>query len=121
MEEVLIPMTVFGCIAACIWIVYHYNTAAKERVQDTICKAIDAGQQLSPETIKALGIKSASSPTADRRKAVILIALGIATIIFGQAIPDNEAPQIMMGISAFPIVLGIGYFLVYRLGRKEPQ
>ena len=121
MEGTLVPLFVFVSIAACIWIAYHYNNAAKGKVQDTICRAIDAGQQLSPETIKALGVKSISSPLADRRKSVILVALGVAFLIFAQFIPDDDAPRIISGLASFPIVLGIGYFIVYRLGNKDPQ
>ncbi len=121
MEEILIPMTVFGAIAFCFWCTYHYKNKEKEKVQDTLCKAIDAGQQLSPDTIKALGVRSISATFADLRKAVLFVGFGIAFIIFAQVIPDEEAPQILTGMSAFPIMLGVGYFIVYRLGLKEPQ
>lgn len=121
MEDILIPIALFGTIAFYFWASYHYKNKEKEKVQDTLCKAIDAGQQLDPETIKALGVKSFSITFADLRKSVLLIGFGIAIIIFAQVIPDDEAPQILTGVSAFPIILGIGYFIVYRLGLKEQK
>ena len=121
MEDILVPMTVFGAMAFCFWCVFYYKNREKEKIQDTIGKAIDAGQQLSPETIKALGVKSVSAPFADLRKSILMICFGIAFILLAQVIPDDEAPQLLTGIAAFPIVLGIGYFIVYRLGLKEPN
>ena len=121
MEDILVPLGVFAAFAFCFWSVYHYKNREKEKIQDTICKAIDAGQQLSPETIKALGVRSISASFADLRKSVILICLGIAFLLFAQVIPDDEAPQIISGVASFPIVLGIGYFIVYRLGLKQPE
>lgn len=121
MEAVLVPLGVFAAITICFWSVHHYKNKEKEKVQDTLCRAIDAGQQLNPETIKALGVQSMSATFADLRKSVLFIGFGIAFIIFAQVIPDKDAPQILTGMSAFPIMLGIGYFIVYRLGLKEPQ
>jgi len=121
MDAYLIPLGVFAAFSFCFWSFYHYKNLEKEKIQDTICKAIDAGQQLNPEAIKALGVKSIRTPFADLRKSIILICLGIAFAIFAQVIPDDEAPQILTGIASFPIILGIGYFIVYRLGLKEPK
>ncbi len=121
MEAFLVPLGVFTAITVCFWCVYHFKNKEKEKIHDTLCKAIDAGQQLSPETIKALGVQSVSATFVDLRKSVLFIVFGIAFIIFAQVIPDNDAPQILTGMSAFPILLGIGYFIVYRLGLKEQQ
>lgn len=121
MEGIFVPLGVFAAITICFWSVYHYKNKEKEKVQETICKAIDAGQQLSPETIKALGVQTMSATFADLRKSVLFIGFGIAFIIFAQVIPDDEAPLILTGMAAFPIMIGIGYFVVYRLGLKQPQ
>ncbi len=118
-EQFLAPLIVFGTIAFCFWCIHYYKNKEKEKVQDTICKAIDAGQQLTVETVKALGVNAISPTFADLRKSVLFIGFGIAFIIFAQVVPDDEAPQILTGVSAFPIILGIGYFIVYRLGLKE--
>ncbi|MCC3861460.1 DUF6249 domain-containing protein [Pseudemcibacter aquimaris] len=121
MEDVLIPMTVFGSIVLGMWVVYHYKSKDKEKIQETINKAIDSGQSLTPETIKALGGKAHGAAFQDLRKSVILISLGIAMLILAQVIPDDEAPQIVSGLASFPIVLGVGYYLVYCLGKKQSE
>lgn len=121
MEIELVPIVMFLVIAFCFWAVYHYKNREKEKIQDTICKAIDAGQQLSPETIQALGVRSISATFADLRKAVLFFVVGIAVLILAQFIPDDEAPQMLSGLAGFPIMIGIGYFIVYRLGLKQQQ
>ena len=78
MEDILVPLIVFTAVAFCFWCIYYFKNQEKEKIQDTICKAIDAGQQLNPETIKALGVKSVSTPFTDLRKSVLLVALGLA-------------------------------------------
>ncbi|MBL4601646.1 MAG: hypothetical protein JKY84_02765 [Emcibacteraceae bacterium] len=121
MEGILVPIGFFAVVAFCFWSFYHYKNREKDKIQNTICKAIDAGQQLNPDTIKALGIQSVSAPFSDLRKSILSICFGIAFICFAQVIPDDEATEILSGIAAFPIVLGLGYFIVYRLGLKEPN
>ena len=119
MTATLVPLGAFVAIAFCVWCALHYKNRDKNKIQDTVVKAIDAGQKLDPETIKALGIQSISPTFADLRRAVLLIGLGVAIIIFAQGIDDDEAPRIIMGLASFPIMLGIGYYVVYRLGIKE--
>mgnify|MGYP006919322104 CR=1 FL=1 len=119
MEDAIIPLIVFTAITICILSLLYFKSRDKSKIQDTLCKAIDAGQQLSPETVKALGVKSISPTFADLRRSVLLICTGIAVIIFAQAVPDEEAPRILSGLAGFPIILGIGYYVVYRLGLKR--
>lgn len=120
-ENIIIPITFFAALSFCFWCVYYYKKLEKDKIQDTICKAIDAGQQLNPETIKALGVKSIRAAFSDLRKSILFICFGIAFIAFAQVIPDEEAPRILSGLAAFPVLLGVGYFIVYRLGLKEPE
>ena len=121
MEDISVPLIVFGSITLCIWATFHYKNREKEKIQDTICKAIDAGQQLNPETISALGVRAVSTPLSDRRKSVLMTSIGVAVLIFAQVIPDDEAPIILSGIAAFPIMLGVAYFIVYRLVLNETR
>lgn len=119
MEDILIPLTLFAIIPVCIWTILHFKSREKLKIQDTICKAIDAGQQLNPETIKALGVKSVNPTFADLRRSVLLIGMGIAVAIFAQAVPREEATNIISSLASFPILLGIGYYVTYRLGLKR--
>ncbi|MBT5186258.1 MAG: hypothetical protein HOH19_15115 [Kordiimonadaceae bacterium] len=114
MEAIFVPLIVFASITLSIWCFVHYKNSEKLKIQDTIVKAIDAGQQLSPETIKALGVRTKMT---DIRRSILLIFLGIAVLIFAQAVgvEDDDAVVILSGMASFPIMLGIGYYVVYRL------
>ncbi len=114
-----VPIVLFGSIALTVIYFFYFNSIKQNAVQETLRKAIDGGQTLSPETIFALGVKPAPSPTSDARKGVLLICFGIATIIFGHFIPEPDATEVFKGIAAFPILVGIGYFVVYLFNKGK--
>ncbi len=119
MVAILVPLGAFIAVSFCFWALFNFRHKDKGRVQDTLVRAIDAGQQLTPDIIKALGVQAISPSFADLRRAVLLVVLGIAVVIFAFAIPDDEARRVISGLASFPIVLGLGYYVVYRIGLKE--
>ena len=88
-------------------------------MQTTIRTALEKGQELSPEIIDRLGTPKPAKDK-DLRIALIWISLAIGLAVFGWAMPDDdeEVFQVFMGISAFPISLGIAYLLMWRFTEK---
>lgn len=118
-EEVLIPIFFFLTVGVAVvaFLIYRYRNFVA--AQDTLQKLIDSEQALSPELIQSIGIKKPPAPFADLRRGILLVAFGIATALFGQFIPEEEAHQVFLGLSAFPTFLGIGFFIAHYLGKKE--
>ena len=109
---VLTPVLVF-------WIFWHFKTRAKIQNADVLKAMIDKGTDITPETIHAIGFTPIRRNT-DLRNGLIAVAIGLGFIIFGTAIPDDEAPAILRGIASFPILIGlalIGFW--YFFGRKD--
>jgi len=118
-EEVLVPIFLFLTTGAAIiaFLIYRYRNYLA--AQETLKKLIDSEQPLSPELIQSIGIKKPPAPFADLRRGVLLVAFGVATALFGQFIPEEEANQVFLGLAAFPIFLGIGFFIAHYLGKRE--
>lgn len=114
--EIMAPLTVFGSVVAIVWIVQAYVSRNRRAVLETIRSAIDKGVELSPETIRALGM-----PRRDRhgdlKWGVIWLAVAAAFMTLGWSISlaeaDHEALQVMLGVASFPGFVGIALIIFW--------
>lgn len=121
MSEELGLVLIFATIPLTVWAVSAYRHKTHKAALDVMNKMVEKGDGLSPELIRALGIRPRRK-NSDLRIGLILIAIAIATILFGGAIPEKEAQQIMGGIAMFPFLVGLVYTgLWIFIGRKSPQ
>ncbi len=121
MEEILIPLAFFAIIPAIVWFFTYNRRKSQESMALLMGKVIDKGESLSPDIIKALGVRPAP-PHADLRKGLVLVAIGVATILFGGVVDDKEAQSVLAGIAMFPLLVGFVYVaLWFILGRKAQQ
>lgn len=119
MEGTIAVIGVFGSIPLIVWITYYFRTKAHMRTSKVLEKMVERGDAITPETVRALGVKG-RSPHADLKTGMILIAIAFAFLFFGEVIPDDEAPAIVMGVASFPFLVGlalIGFW--FFVGRKE--
>ena len=87
-------------------------------MQKTMRTAIEKGQELTPEVIERLGSPPAAK-NRDLRRGIISLAIGFGFIALGLAIPEEEAVRVMLGVSAFPILLGLGFLLMHKLSPTD--
>ncbi|GAB4138462.1 MAG: hypothetical protein Tsb0016_04460 [Sphingomonadales bacterium] len=116
---ILVPFIVFASTASTVIAYFLFRHRNHVAVQQTLQKAIDGGQALTPEMVQALGVHAAPTPLADLRRAVLFIGFGAGAAIFSQFFPDAEASRAILGVAAFPIMLGIGYGIVYLINRQR--
>jgi len=121
---ILVPISLFAAIAAVIILPSYFKSKERERMQDTIRAAIQAGQPLPPEVIQSVtqGGKFLSTRTQDFRKAAIWLAIAGALATIGAIIgwhegydDDNVVP---FAFAAIPGFVGIVY-LVFGFLNKE--
>ncbi|MCW5723568.1 MAG: hypothetical protein KIS81_01275 [Maricaulaceae bacterium] len=121
--ELLIPLAPFIMVIAIVWLVYWFGSKNRRAVHETIRTAIQSGQQLTPETIKALGAPQAKKG-GDVTSGVVLIAVALAFITLGWAIQTVEGENafvIMTGVASFPGFIGLallGLAIARRRGGK---
>ena len=118
--ELLIPLSPFITILGITWIICWYSALTRRLTHETIRTAIESGQQLTPESIKALGAPTTSS-NWDITTGAILLAIAVAFIVLGIALflarsDDWTIISLMTGVAAFPGFVGA---VLFWLGQKR--
>jgi len=119
MEDTLVPIAFFGIVPVIVWAVSNARRKAHESSAEVMKTMVNKGDSLTPELIRALGIRPRRKHS-DLRTGLILIATAIATIMLGGAIPEPEAQQAFAGLAMFPLLIGIVYVALWIfIGRKS--
>lgn len=116
MDDTLVPVILFLSIAAAVIGYLYFNSKNKQARQATLQAAIQRGDPLTPELVAAIS-NDKSAASADYRRGILLIALGVALAIFGQFVTPGETE--LLGIAAIPAILGLGYLFVWKFGPKD--
>ena len=110
----IVSVIVIGVIFA---LFFYYRHKTRTEIQTTVRAAIERGQELTPEVLERLS-DSLNTKFGDLRRGVISIAIGVAVYAFFLGEDDAMGP--LMGISAFPFLIGIAYIgLWYFIRRKD--
>lgn len=119
MEDILVPLGFFSVIPLVVAIVTINRRKAQVAMSEVMKEMVAKGEPLTPETIKALGVRQRPKH-ADLRTGLILIAIGIATIFLGGAIPEDEAQAAFGSLAMFPILVGLVLVGLWAfIGRKS--
>lgn len=118
-EDVLVPLAFFAIIPASIWAVSAYRFKAHKETITLLETMAGKGEPITPELVKTLGVRRRPKH-ADLRTGLILIAITLGLFIFAGAIPDDEAPGVVMALAAFPGLIGAVFVgLWFFLSRKD--
>lgn len=126
MEDILVPLGVFAMVAAIVGFNAWASTAKRKQVMETVRDAVRAGQQLDPQTIKALGAQQ-KPKGGDLKSGMILIAVAAAFVTLGFALSSAEMAaepglfMVMASIAAFPGFIGIVLVLFGLFNRKRDE
>ncbi|UTW55834.1 DUF6249 domain-containing protein [Kordiimonas sp. SCSIO 12610] len=113
-EEVFIFITMFLVIGACISVLFFSRYKHEQLRQRTLQKALDAGQQLTPELLESLG-KSTDTGVRDYRRGILVTLFGVALLVFSLlADIDKDVRAVFPYLSLFPIFIGLGYLFVWK-------
>lgn len=121
MEDILVPLGLFAIVPLIVWAVCAYRYKTKKAVMRLLETMTNKGEAITPQTVHALGIRPRGKH-ADLRTGVILVALAAAIVLFGGAIPEEEAQRGLAGLSMFPLLIGLAYLGLWAfIGRKQPD
>ena len=112
----LIPMVLFVVLGIIAIGYFYWNHKNRQSVMDTVQKAIETGGDFSPELLSQLG--AAVNPRIrDLRRGVIFLSLGVAGLLCSLFFAEPEVVSGIRAGSMFPLLLGAGFLIVWRLNR----
>jgi len=117
MEDILIPIGLFGMVLGIVIAVNMFTYKRSRDLQETVREAVRAGKDLSPELIRSLGVKP-KSEGQDIKGGLVLIAIALGLIVLGwgiqsslnPAVVDSDMPSMiimMTGVAAIPGFIGV--------------
>lgn len=118
-EEVLIPLVVFGSIAAISYFAFHFSYKKRMVVYEAIRVAIEKTGNADPQLIDAI-VRENVGRFADLRRGIVLVAVAIAFMTLGYVIPEEDVFRPMLGVAAFPGLIGIAYISFHFFAPREP-
>ena len=116
--EMLIPIVALIVSGIVLVLFFYFRHRTRSEIQLTVRAALEQGQQLTPEVLDSL-TDSLNSRNGDLRRGVLWMAIGGAIFAFATLLDAEDAVGPLMGISAFPFLVGIAYLgLWFFLKRK---
>ena len=117
-EGLWVPIGFFIAFTIMVVTFVYFKHKTRMETQRTFRLALEKGNELSPEFIKQLG---EPEPPKDRdlRRGLIWTAVGIATALFAVILDEADAVGPLLGISAFPTLVGVAYLIMWRFGPKK--
>lgn len=118
MDGVWVPIVLFivSGFVGIGW--FHFNHKNRSAVMETVQRAMDTGSDLTPELLAKLG--AALNPSArDLRRGIVILALGIAALLCSLFFSDADVVAGIRAGSMFPLMVGAGFLLVWRLNRDQ--
>jgi hypothetical protein len=116
--EVFIPIVMFIVIGFSLSAFFYWNHKNRQSIMETVQKALDNGSELTPELLSRLG--AAVNPRArDLRRGIVILSIGVAGLLCSLFFADPEVVNGLRAGSMFPLMMGIGFLLVWRLNRQQ--
>ena len=112
----MVPIGLFIVLGLVVVAYYYWNHRNRVSIMDTVQKAIDQGEQLTPELLDRLG--AAVNPRMrDLRRGVVFLALGIAGLLCSLFFDIADVVNGIRAASVFPLMLGLAFLLVWKMNR----
>lgn len=124
MEDVLVPIAFFSIIPAIILVAGFWGYKTQKETQETLRRLAEKGESLTPELIRAVGAKPGEKGKySDLKTGSVLIAVALASVIFGQTIGqvagEEEPMWFFTGLAAFPGLIGLAYLGFHVFARDK--
>ena len=116
-SKIVIPLGFFLMVLGIVIASVVASYKNKSNFYKVMEKAIEVGQPV-PEGLFLSGKRNTEmSPSRTLRVSFILLGIGIGGLILGMVIPE----VIVCAVSSAPILIGLGYLVVYYMERKQER
>ncbi len=106
---IIVPVSAFAALVLIVWLANHFAAKKRADAYATVRMAIEKGQEVTPEAMESM--TRITHPKADLRRGILLLALTGAFVALAGivATEDEEAVRALLGISVFPLSIGLAY------------
>jgi hypothetical protein len=126
-DEVLIPITLFGMIAAIVILPRYFRSQERQKMAETLKAAIEKGQPIPGDIIDAMSSNVRmpdlpATPQRDLRTGIIWIGVALGLVALGLIVgfEEPDASYWFMGFAAFPGFIGLAFVVLSFLNRPKP-
>ena len=118
MDGIWVPIVMFIVVGFVALGYFYWNNKNRQAVMETVQKAVDSGSEITPELLASLG--AAVNPRArDLRRGVVILSIGIAGLLASMFFSGTDVVAGVRAGSMFPLLMGAGFLLVWRLTRNQ--
>jgi len=111
-----VPIILFVVIGLVVVGYFYWNHRNRADVMKTVQTEIEKGGELNADLLTQLG--AAVNPRVrDLRRGIIFIAVGVAGLLCSVLLDVPEAVNGILAGSMFPLLLGAGFLLVWKLNK----
>ena len=116
MVELFIPIVLFIVIGITVLGYFYWNHKNRSAIMDTVQKAIKSGSEFNPELLAQLGA-TVNPRMRDVRRGIVFLSLGIGGLLCSLFFADAEVVNGIRAGSVFPLMLGVGFLIVWKLNK----
>ncbi|MEM7218496.1 MAG: DUF6249 domain-containing protein [Pseudomonadota bacterium] len=116
-DGVWVPIVMFLVLGVVLVATAYLRFKARQELQMTLREVLSRGDAASPELLESL-MESLNPPDADLRRGVVSVGVSIAIVIFALVLGEQDAIPPLLGISAFPALIGAAYLFLW--WRRRP-
>ena len=111
-----VPIVLFIVTGFCTIGFLYFNNKNRNAIMDTVQKSMDTGSDMTPDLLAKLG--AAINPKIrDMRRGIVFLALGIGGLLCSLFFSDPDVVNGIRAGSVFPLMLGIGFLIVWKLNK----
>ncbi len=110
--EIVVPVASFVMLVFLVAIPFYFSYRKRRVVFDTLKATVEKTGTVDPHLVDAITADNIG-PNADLRRGILLLAVAGGLICLGMFIPEEEATAPLMGIAAFPGLIGLAYTLFH--------
>lgn len=115
-KQIIVPGLVFGSFVVIAFSFAYFSYRKRRELFLLVQEAIKSGHALPESFLESLEQKKKPTADSDLRKAVILIAFGISSIVILGTVASERA---LAALGILPLLLGLAYLLLWKWSKPR--
>lgn len=126
MEGILVPISLFGMIAAIVILPRYFRSQERQKMAEALKAAIERGQTVSPDFLDAMQTNVRApdlpaTPQRDLRTGIIWLGVAMGLVALGLIVgfEEPDASYWFIGFAAFPGFIGAAFIVLGLINRPK--